>query len=322
MKYFRKLIVSLALACVPWAMAQAQAVPSGSIRIIVPAAAGGASDIAVRMIGERLQRAMGQPVIIDNRPGADGILAAQAAAQAPADGQTLFFGITSTHVSNVVLRRKLPYDPARDFAPVTLLGTTALVLLVNPNLPVKSAAELVAYAKANPGKLAVASSYVSARMAGELFKQVARVDMLHVPYKGTVAALTDLIGGQVQVMFGDLASAMPHVQSGKLRALAVTSAHRTLAAPQLPTVAESGLPGYEMTGWGGFFVPARTPAAAVARLNAELVAIIASPEVRQRMLESATEVAPGTPAALGSMIAADVEKWRNLAELAHVEVTD
>jgi tripartite-type tricarboxylate transporter receptor subunit TctC len=274
------------------------------------------------MIAERLQRALGQAVIVDNRPGADGILGAQAAIAAPADGRTIFFGTTTTHVANPVLRRKLPYDPARDLVPVTLVGTTALVLLVHPGVPAKTVEELVKFAKANPGKLAFASAYASGRVAGEMFNQMAHVDMLHVPYKGVVAATTDLIGGQVQVMFGDLWGSLPHIQSGRLRALAVTGAQRTSAAPQLPTLAESGLPGYEMVGWGGFFVPARTPAAAITRLNVELTAIIGAPDIRKRMLEAGTEAAPGTPQALGGMIAADIERWRRIVELAHIEVID
>jgi len=295
---------------------------AGAIRIIVPSAAGSASDLSVRVIAEKLQRAIGQSVIVDNRPGADGIIAAQAAAAAAPDGQTLFFGTTTTQVANAALRRKLPYDPLRDFVPVALAGTTALVLLVHPSVPAQSVQELIAHAQANPGKLAFASPYASSRMAGELFKQMARVDMLNVPYKATVGATTDLVGGQVQLMFGDLWSAMAHIQSGRLRALAVTTTRRAAAAPNLPTMAEAGLPGYEMVAWAGMFAPAKTPAALVARLNTELVAIIDSADFRKRMLESGSESTPGTPEALGVMVKAELDKWRRLVETAHIELTD
>ncbi|MDO8706007.1 MAG: tripartite tricarboxylate transporter substrate binding protein [Sulfuricaulis sp.] len=322
MTYFRRLLAMLVLTSVTLTAAQAQAVNSGTIRIIVPSPPGSSSDLGARLIGEKLQHVLGQPVVVDNKPGADGILAAQAAAQAPADGRTLFMGTTTTHVANAVLRRKLPYDPVRDFAPVTMTATTALVLLVNSALPVNTVAELVAYAKANPGKLSVASGYVSARMAAEMFNQAAGIDLLQVPYKGATAAMTDVVGGQVQVMFGDLWGAQAFLKSGKLRALAVTTPQRTLTAPNVPTMAESGMPGYEMIAWGAFFVRAGTPAPVIARLNAELVAIIGSPEVRQRMLDAGSEVKPGTPQALGKMIVDDIAKWRRLAEVAHLEISD
>lgn len=315
------MLVAVLVTALPPAV-RAQATVAGTVRIIVPAAPGDASDLSVRVMAEKLQRAIGQTVIVDNRPGADGIIAAQAAAAAPADGLTLFFGTTTTQVANATMRRKPPYDPVKDFAPVALAGTTALVLMVHPSVPANTVQEFIAYARAHPGQLAFASPYASSRMAGELFKQMAQVDMLNVPYKATVAATTDLVGGQVQVMFGDLWSAMPHIQSGRVRALAVTTAQRAAAAPQLPTLAESGLPGYEMVAWAGFFVPARTPAAAVTRLNQELNIIIASPEFRQRMRESGSEPAPISPSAFGVMVMAELDKWRRLVETARIEIVD
>ncbi|MDO8703751.1 MAG: tripartite tricarboxylate transporter substrate binding protein [Sulfuricaulis sp.] len=321
MNYLRQLISILMLTAAPWAAAQAPAFPSGPVRIVIPSAAGGSLDISARMMVDKLQRALGQPVIVDNRVGADGIIGAQAAAQAAADGHTLFYGGTTTIVANAVLRRKLPYDPLRDFAPVTLVGVSALVLLVNPDLPVQNVAELVSYAKANPGKLAFGSAFVSARMAGELFNIMTGATLLSVPYKSGVTAHTDLVGGQVQVMFGDLFSALPFIKSGKVRALAVTTARRTAAAPELPTIAET-LPGYELTAWGAFFVPAKTPAPVVARLNSELVGIIGAPEFRQRLLASGSDANPGTPQALKSMVDADVATWRRLVVDAHMEMTD
>jgi tripartite-type tricarboxylate transporter receptor subunit TctC len=322
MTCFRRRTAMLVLASVTWAAAQAQPLIGGPLRIIVPSAPGSASDLGTRLVAEKLQLALGQPVVVDNKPGADGILAAQAAAQSPADGRTLFMGTTTTQVANAVLRRKLPYDPVRDFAPVTMSAMTALVLLVNPALPVKTVSELVAYAQANPGKLSVASAYVSARIAAEMFNQLGRIDLLQVPYKSTATAMTDVVSGQVQVMFGDLWGAQAFLKSGRLRALAVTTPQRTITAPELPTIAESGMPGYEMVAWGGFFVPAGTPASVIARLNTELVAIIDSPEVRQRMLDAGSEVKPGTPQALGKMVADDIAKWRRLAEVAHLEMSN
>lgn len=318
-RMFALLLAVLAISPCP---AAAQILPAGPIRIIVPAAPGGASDLSLRSLAELLQKALGQPVVVENRAGADGILAAQAAALANGDGGTLLLGTTTTQVANAVLRRRLPYDPARDFAPVTMVGTTALVLLVHPDVPAGSVQELIAHAQANPGKLTFASSYASSRMAGELFKQMARIDLLNVPYKTTQGATTDLVGGQIQMMFGDLWSALPHIRSGRLRALAVTTPQRVPFAAHLPTVAESGLPGYEMIGWAGLFVPSRTPPAIIARLNAELVPLISSPEFRKRMLEAGSEVSPGTPEAFRDHLRSEVQKWRRLAEQAHIEIAD
>ena len=226
--------------------------PTGPIRFIVPFPAGSGTDLNARLIGERLSISLGVPVVVDNRPGADGSIAAEAAARSKPDGYTVFITSNSTHASNPALRRKLPYDPIRDFAPVTLIGTAPLLVLVNPGLPVRSINELIAYGRANPGKLSFSSGSASSRVAGEMFKVQSGIDMVNVTYKGKPQALSDLVAGQVQVMFCDAGTALPQVTAQRVRALAATSLTRSSAAPELPTVAESGLPGFEMMSWFGF----------------------------------------------------------------------
>ena len=256
------LLIAATFASGAWA----QAYPTKPIRLIVPFAAGGPMDIMSRALGERLTTNLGQQVVIDNRGGAGGSIGTELAARSTPDGHTLLTGHIGTHAINVSLYKKLGYDPLKDFAPVSLMATLPLGLFVNASVPVKSVSELVALAKASPRKVnfASAGSGGPTHMAGEMLKAMAQIDIVHVPYKGNAAALGDLAAGRVQMMFSNLLTAMPHAKAGRLRALAVSSGERSAQAPDLPTVAESGVPGYDLTPWYGLFAPARTPRAIVA----------------------------------------------------------
>ncbi len=253
--------------------------PSKPIRIVVPFPAGGTTDILARAVAQRLTETLGQSVVVDNRPGAGGNIGAELVAKAAPDGYTLLMGTVGTHAINASLYAKMPYDHVRDFAPIILVAGVPNVLVVNPALPVNSVQELIAYGKANPGKLNFASSGngTSIHLSGELFKTMTGVQMAHVPYKGSSPALVDLMGGQVQLMFDNLPSALPQIKAGKLKALAVTSAQRSTALPDVPTVIESGLPGFEASSWFGLLAPAGTPKDIIAKLNGEVAKWLASP---------------------------------------------
>ena len=293
--------------------------PSGPIRFIVPFPAGSGTDVNARLIGERLSAALKVPVVVENKPGADGSIAAEAAARSKPDGYTVFVTSNSTHASNPALRRKLPYDPVKDFAPVTLIGTAPLLVLVHPSLPIRSTSELIAYAKANPGKLNFSSGSASSRVAGEMFKTMAGVDMTNVTYKGNPQAIADLVAGQVQVMFCDAGTAMPQVSSGRVRALAATSLTRAGALPDTPTVAESGVPGFEMIAWTAVFVPAGTPEPIIGRLNARIGEILRSPEFRAKA-GATSDFAPGTPQQLGQFVNSEIDKWKRVVAQSKLEV--
>jgi tripartite-type tricarboxylate transporter receptor subunit TctC len=309
---------SLAQAVPNAALAQS-AWPAGPVRFIIPFPAGSGTDLNARLVGERLSAALGVPVVVDNRPGADGSIAAEAAARSKPDGLTVFVTSNSTHASNPALRRKLPYDPVKDFAPVTLLGTAPLLVLVHPSLPIRTIPEFIAYAKANPGKMNFSSGSASSRVAGEMFKTMAGVDMTNVSYKGNPQAIADLAAGQVQAMFCDAGTALPQVQGGRVRALAVTSLARSPSAPDLPTVAESGLPGYEMVAWFAVFLPAGTPEPIVTALNQKIVDIVRSPEFRAKTGPGA-DWAPGTPQQLAAFVDAEIAKWKRVVAQAKIEV--
>lgn len=314
--------VALSSGLILPAIASGQATPDwpqGPIRFIVPFPAGSGTDVNARLIGEKLAQAVGVPVVVDNRPGADGIIAAEAAARARPDGQTVFVTSNSTHASNPALKRKLSYDPIKDFAPVTLIGTSPLLVLVHPSLPIRTTQELIAHAKAHPGKLSFSSGSASSRVGGEMFKSMAGIDMVNVSYKGNPQALADLVAGQVQVMFCDAGTALPQVQGHRVRALAATSLKRSGALPDLPTVAESGLPGYEMVAWTAVFLPAGTPPVILNKLNARLVEILRSPEYRQRNSPT-TDLAPGTPQELGQFVASEIDKWKRVVTQARLEI--
>src|SRR4030095_5020494 len=266
-------------------LACAQTYPTKPIRLVVPFPPGGATDILARDVAQKLSDAWGQSFVVDNRPGAGGNIGSELVAKAAPDGYTLEMGTVGTHAINASLYAKMPYDHVKDFVPVILVAGVPNVLVVNPSVPVNSVAELIAYAKANPGKLNFASSGngTSIHLSGELFKVMAGVQITHVPYKGSAPALQDLLGGQVQLMFDNLPPSLPQIKAGKLKALAVTSTTRAAALPDVPTMAESGLPGFEASSWFGVLAPAGTPPAIVAKLNAEIGKWLASPEAKEKL---------------------------------------
>ncbi|ADX47725.1 protein bugT-like protein [Paracidovorax avenae ATCC 19860] len=309
---FRRGLIAAAAACalLP-GLAAAQAFPSKPITIIVPFAAGGTTDILARIIAQGMGAELGQSVVVDNRAGAGGNIGGQVAARAPADGYTLFMGTVGTHAINAALYRKMPFDPVKDFAPLTRVANVPNLLVANPAQPFKTVQELIAYAKANPGKINFGSSGSgsSIHLSGELFKSMAKVDMQHVPYKGSAPAVTDLLGNQIAIMFDNMPSAIQHVRSGKLRAIAVTTAKRSPELPDVPTIAESGVPGYEATSWFGMFAPAATPAPVVAKLNATIVKVLAQPDIRKKLAEQGAEAAGETPAQFADFIQKESVKW-------------
>lgn len=292
--------------------AQAQAAfPSKPLSIIVPFAAGGATDILARIIGQALSMEIGQSVIIENRPGAGGNIGGQLAAKAAPDGHTLFMGAVGTHAINPSLYKKMPYDPIKDLAPLTRVANVPNLLVANPQQPFKTVPELIAYAKANPGKVNFGSSGngTSIHLSGEMFSHMAKVDIVHVPYKGSAPAMNDLLGNQIAIMFDNMPSALQYVRAGKLNALAVTSAKRSPELPNVPTIAEAGVPGYEASSWFGLFVPVATPAPVQTRLHAALVKVLAKPDVKKRMAEQGAEVVSEQPEQFAAFIQAESLKW-------------
>lgn len=295
--------------------------PHKPIRIVVPVAAGGGTDYTARLIGQKLSEAWGQPVIVDNRPGAAGNLGVELASKATPDGYTLVMPITSFPI-NPSLYAKLPFNTVKDFAPVVLVASAPLLLVVNPSVPAKSVKDLVALAKAKPGQMNYANSGsgTTAHLAGELFKRMAGVEIVSIAYKGGGPAVIDLIAGQVQVYFSTIPAALQQVKAGKLRALAVTSSKRVTELPDMPTVSESGLPGFEVVGWFGLFAPAGTPLPVITRLNGEIVRILNVPEVRERFSGHGLIPGGGTPQELGQFLQAQIAKWGKLVKETGIRV--
>ena len=291
--------------------AMAQQYPVKPIRFIAPNLPGGPTDIQARLIGQKLAESWGQPVVIENRAGASGIIGTEAAAKSPPDGYTLVTGNNATFGANVSLFKKLPYDPVKDFAPIVWMSTQPNILVVHPSLPVKSVTELVAFARAHPGELNYAGTGLgaAANLSAELFKSMTGTQMVGVSYKSAAPALTDLIAGQTQLMFATSLSVMPHIRSSRLRALGVTTAKRTVALPELPTIAEAGVPGFEATTWHGVFVPAGTPAAIVDKLNTEINRLLQLPDVLERLAALGAEVVGGTPREFADHIQREIPKW-------------
>jgi tripartite-type tricarboxylate transporter receptor subunit TctC len=301
--------------------AVAQSYPTKPITIVVPYPPGGPTDIVARLVGQKLSERVGQQVIIDNRPGAGGNVGAALVARAAPDGYTLLLG-TTAHAINPSVFTTLNYNFVKDFSPVILLTSLPLVVVTNAALPVKNIQELIALAKSKPNQLAYASSGngQSTHLAAELFKTMAGVSMTHVPYKGSAPALTDLAGGQVSVMFDTMLSAMPQVKGGRLNALAVTTATRSGAAPNLPTVAESGVPGYEAVAWSGLLAPAHTPVDVVTKLNTEINAILNQPDVRKRLLNDGADPVGGSAEQFSSHVVKEVQKWASVAKASGAKV--
>ncbi len=296
-----------------------QAYPGKPIRLIVAQSAGGNADIVARAVGQKLGAALGQQLVIDNRGGGGGIIAAEMVVKAPPDGYTLLL-VSSAFGVMPSLHKKLPYDPLKDLAPITLVVSAPNILLVHPAQPVKSVRELIAYANANPGKINFGSSGNggSTHLAGELFKMMAGVEIVHVPYKGAAAALVDLIAGNVQMMFASLPSAIAHVRAGRLRALAVTGAKRSAALPELPTVAETGLPDFETSAWQGIFAPAATPRAIITRLNREVARAVSLPDLKDRLTTEGAEPVANTPEEFAAYLKRELAKWAKVVKAAGI----
>jgi tripartite-type tricarboxylate transporter receptor subunit TctC len=294
--------------------AAAQAYPTKSIRFVVPYPPGGPLDTVARLTAQKVSASLNQPVIVDNKPGAGGNIGADIVAKSPADGYTILMGAVATHAINLTLYASIPYDPVRDFAPVTQLASTPNILIVHPSIPASDVRELIAYAQANPGKLNFGSGSTGSagHLAGELFKAMARVEMTHVPYKGAAPAMQDLVGGQIQLMFDNLASALGQVRAGKVKGLAVTTARRTALAPDLPTLAESGLPGFDISTWFGVFVPAGTPREVVDRLHAEFTRALAAADVREKIVSLGAEPVGSRPEEFAAYIQREARKYAGL----------
>ena len=287
------------------------AYPAKPIRMVVPFSPGGTSDTLARILGQKITEAWGQQMVVDSRPGASGIIGTEIAMRAPADGYTLMHGNMSQFAINPGLYSKLPYETLRDFAPLSLIATAPQLLVVNPSVPVKSVKELIELARTKPGTLNFGSGGVGtlAYVGGEMFKSATGVNMVHISYKGTILALNDLIGGQVQVLFSDMPIALPHAKTGKLRALAVTGAQRTPLVAGMPTVAESGVPGYALVNWWGIFAPRGVPQPIAAKLNAEIVRVHALPDIKERYANLGVEATSSTPEQFAVYIKAEVARF-------------
>ena len=319
----RRLLTSLAVCLVTSftlvAGAHAQTYPSKQITIVVPFAPGSGTDSITRIIAQYLQVALGQSVVVENKVGASGVLAATFVARAAPDGYTLLMATNSTHSANPYLFKNLGYDPVKDFAPVARIGSYVFMLVVNKDVPAKTLQELVAYAKANPGKLTYASGNTTGIVAGETFKHKAGVDILHVPYKSTPPAINDVLGGRVSMMVIDMAPGLEHVRAGNFRALAVTTKERSALLPDLPSLAEAGIPGYDVTSYAALFAPAGTPKEIVDRLNSEVQKIIADPEARKRIAVTGFDAFSGPPETLAAFIQSELVTWGKLIKDAGIE---
>lgn len=312
-----------ALAALP-AAAGAQtaepAWPSRPIRFIVAFPAGSGTDVTTRFFVDPLSAQLGQPVVVDNRGGASGFIASEAVARARPDGYTFLWTANTTHGSNPALFRRLPYDPLADFAPVAVIGVGVLLVVVNNDLPVRSMQELAAYARANPGRLNFASGSASSRVAGEMFKAQAGIDMVNVTYRSNPLGITDVISGVTQVMFVDATTSAPHAREGRVRAIGVTSRQRVSLLPNVPTVEEQGFPGYEMLSWNAVYAPAGTPAPIVLRMNGLINEIMARPTISERLTANGMVLRPGTPDDLATFQAAEIEKWKRLVSASGIEL--
>jgi tripartite-type tricarboxylate transporter receptor subunit TctC len=308
------LIAAIALAA-STATAFAQ-YPSKPIKLVVPFPPAGSTDLSARAIAGKLQERLGHPVVIENKPGAGGNIGGEQAAKSPPDGYTLFVGTVGTNAINSSLYSKMPYDHLKDFAPVVLLSKTPNVLVVNPSLPVNSVQDVIRLAKAKPGELTFASSGVgtSIHMSGELFKAMTGTQMTHVPYKGSGPMLIDIMSGQVNMAFDNLSAAIQHIKAGKLKAIATTGTVRPPTLPDLPTVQEAGLAGYDSTSWNAIFAPAGTPRDVIDRLNRELNAILSSAETRKFFADQGAEAGGGTPEQLGAFVRAETAKWAKVVK--------
>jgi len=310
-----------ALLCLAALGAQAQTYPAKPIRILIAQAPGSATDVISRVVGNRLGEALGQPIVIEARPGAGGALGTEAAARSAPDGYTLFMANNSTHGSNPALYAKLPYDAVNDFAPISLVASVPYVLVVDPSLPVNSVDQLIKLAKSAPGKMNFASAGNGSthQFCGELLKSMAGIDMVHVPYKGSPPAIAGLLGGEVQMMFANLTDIGSQLRSGRVKALGVTTPKRAPLLPEVPTLDESGLPGFEIESWFGLLAPAGTPAPIIARLNAETLKVLARDDVRQALNAQGLQLEPGTPEQFAAHIKSEIAKFTRIARAAGIK---
>jgi len=317
---YRTIVLAGVIAAGLAAQVLAQPYPSRPVRIISPFAPGGGNDALCRILSQRLGENLKQQVIVENRAGANGIVGTEVAARSAPDGYTIVL-IPSGHAVNVSLYKKLPFDALRDFSPITLVGSSPLVLAVHPSLPVKNVKDLIALAKARPGQLTYVSAGIGAsgHLGGALFETLTNTRMLHIPYKGMALAITDLMSGQVTMTFGTSLSVVPHARSGRLRALATTGSKRSPALPDLPTVAEAGVPGYEASLWYGFVGPARLPPEIVQRLNSAIVAVLQMPEIRERLASQGVDPQHNTPDEFAKLLVSDVDRWAKVIQRAGVQ---
>jgi tripartite-type tricarboxylate transporter receptor subunit TctC len=322
------LMVASAVAPAPLArpalaQASAQNWPSRHVRVIVPFAPGGATDVIARVIGNRLFEIWGQQVVVENRSGAGANIGAQVAAQSDPDGYTLYIG-SVPHATNRFLYSSLSYDPVADFAPVTLICTQSNIMVVPNASPAKSVLEFVAYAKSTPGKISYGSGGIgtSVHLSGELFKRMTGIEMTHVPYRGAGPAVQDVIAGRLDLIFDNVTGSLPHVRNGSLRGLAVTAAKRAAAAPDLPTVAEAGVPGFAVSTWFAFFVPAKTPPAIAKKINTDIVAALSHPMVKDRLEQLGAEIAGSTPDELAAFLKSEMDKWGPVIRDAKIKIDE
>jgi tripartite-type tricarboxylate transporter receptor subunit TctC len=313
------LVLALVVSLVPAGAAFAQAYPIRAIRLVVPQSVGGSTDLVARPLARQLSAALQQPVIVENHPGAGSVIGTDVVAKAPPDGYTLL-AVAASFSMGPSLNAKLPFDPVRDFEPITLLCAFPNILVVHSSLPVKSVQELIAYAKVRPGQLNFGSSGMATgtHLSMELFKNMTGIEMVHVPYKGGAPSLTALLAGEVQVTLATISTALPHVKAGKLRALAVTTPQRSVAAPEVPTLAESGVPGYDYSSWIGLLAPAETPPAIVARLRTETARIVRTPEMRALLALGGAEPVGNSPEEFAALIGTEVGRWRKVVAAAGI----
>lgn len=320
MKTRRWLLSSAAVIAAGLALpAAAQDFPAKNIKFVVPFAAGSATDALARILGEHLSRGLGKPVTIENTPGASGILAAQNVARADADGHTLLITTNTTHGANQSLLKNVPYDAVKDFEPVGKLGTITLALTTHPSVPAKTVAELVAHAKANPGKLTFGAGSSSSRIAGEMLKSLAGLDLTYVPYRSNPQAITDLLGGQIAIVFADISTTLPQVKAGKINGLAVSTARRSPLAPDLPTMAEAGVAGYDLAAWFAAFTPAKTPRPVIDKLNQAFTAALNDKTTQERLLAAGIEPEGSTPDELKAFVPVEIKKWAEIVKAAGIQ---
>lgn len=314
-----RVIAAWALAIGVTGAASAQEFPSRSLKFVVPFAAGSATDAVARILGEHVSKNLGKPVVIENLAGASGVIAAQNVVRAEPDGHTVLITTNTTHGANQSLLKHVPYDAINSFEAVGKLGTITLALATNPAVPAKTVEEFVAYAKANPGKLTFGAGSSSSRIAGEMLKSLAGLDITYVPYRSNPQAITDLLGGQINIVFADISTTLPQIKAGAVNGLAVSTARRSVLAPDLPTMAEGGVKGYDLAAWFAAFVPARTPRSTVDKLNRALTAAVNDPATKERLLAAGVEPETSTPDELKAFVGTEIAKWAEIVKAAGIQ---